>query len=193
MPISKEQKQESRTKIMQSAASLFLQQGFANVSIDDIMLNAGMTRGGFYAHFESKEALYEYAVIQAARDGAVMHALDSGRQGKDLLRHIVDAYLSIGHVQQKASSCPLAFLAADVGREEKRVRTAYTHVFSQMIEQILNRLEALKDAVMARKVRAALAMMVGCVMVSRALTDQVLVSKMLEDCRRQVYQLLALD
>ncbi len=69
-PYTEQHKQETRKRIIQSARRLFNRHGFADVSIDDIMAGAGLTRGGFYKHFTGKEDLYEEAVLEFICAGA---------------------------------------------------------------------------------------------------------------------------
>ena len=77
MPYSPEHKQNSREQILSGAMNLFSRKGFSNVSIDEVMAEAGMTRGAFYAHFESKSVLYAEAVMFAALNSKMMTQLDA--------------------------------------------------------------------------------------------------------------------
>ena len=98
MPYTAEHKQETRKRIIQSARRLFNRNGFADVSIDEIMGEAGLTRGGFYKHFSAKEDLYKDAVLEficadRPEPWQARH-VDPAARGAALSRMIVDAYLS---------------------------------------------------------------------------------------------------
>jgi len=78
MPYSKEHKKQTRQKILNSAITLFSTRGFDQVSINDLMKHAGLTRGAFYAHFESKQAVYSKAIIAGARNSQFMSEKPNG-------------------------------------------------------------------------------------------------------------------
>src|SRR6516162_7096372 len=111
MPYTEQHKRETRKRIIQSARRLFNRHGFAEVSIDEIMAGAGLTRGGFYKHFEGKEDLYEEAVLEfiCAEQPEAWQAshVDPEARGVTLSRMILDAYLSPDHFADRDGSCPL--------------------------------------------------------------------------------------
>jgi AcrR family transcriptional regulator len=99
---------------------LFNQRGFARVSIDDIMRGAGLTRGGFYAHFETKGALYAEAVLHILDHPWTAQnniEIDPSSPPDVLARQMLDAYLSREHAEDLAGQCPMIALPSDVGRE----------------------------------------------------------------------------
>src|SRR5436190_8446402 len=111
MPYTEMHKQETRKRIIQSARRLFNRNGFADVSIDEIMGAAGLTRGGFYKHFSGKEDLYKDAVLEfICADGPEpwqARHVDPAARGAALSRMIVDAYLSRDHFDDRDGSCPM--------------------------------------------------------------------------------------
>src|SRR5262245_56311806 len=98
MPYSPEHKQNTRQRILMSARRLFNRKGFADVTIDEIMADAGLTRGGFYRHFPSKESLYSEALLQftclSPPEEWQRKHVDPCAEGVTLARMIVDGYLS---------------------------------------------------------------------------------------------------
>ena len=189
MPYSPEHKQNSREQILSGAMNLFSRKGFSNVSIDEVMAEAGMTRGAFYAHFESKSVLYAEAVMFAALNSKMMTQLDADDTELSWFARVVDAYLDISHVDLDVSPCPLAFLATDVASSDLKVRQAYTEVYKGLV----NLFDKNRPQHMAKSDPdlnlAITALMIGGVAVSRALHDKVLVKKLLKSCRSVAHRL----
>jgi AcrR family transcriptional regulator len=105
MPYSLKHKQQTRERIVNSARRLVNRKGFTEGTIDEIMKNAGLTRGGFYKHFDTKEQLYAHAVRQflcaEAPERWQRKHVDSCAQGQTLVRMIVNAYLSREHLDDR--------------------------------------------------------------------------------------------
>ena len=137
MPYTAEHKQETRTRIIKSARRLFNRNGFAEVTIDEIMDDAGLTHGGFYKHFAAKEDLYQAAVLQfICTDGPEpwqTRHIDPAAQGAALARMIVDAYLSDEHYDDRDGSCPMIALPSDVARGNGAVKAAFRQVLEMMV------------------------------------------------------------
>lgn len=123
--VSKEQAQENRRRIVDTASRLFREQGTAGVSVADLMKAAGLTHGGFYKHFDSKEALVDEATARAfdGVDEQVGARADDGDgdgngdgDASAARRAFVDFYLSPEHRDDMAGGCPTAGLAVDMAR-----------------------------------------------------------------------------
>jgi TetR/AcrR family transcriptional repressor of nem operon len=132
-----EHKLETRRQIIESARRLFNRKGFAEVSIDEVMENTGLTRGGFYRHFRDKEELYAEAVRHFLRK-EVPERWQKGpakrMPGKAFARFVVDAYLSRDHLEDIEGSCPLITLSSDAARSDGGVKAAYREVAQSMVE-----------------------------------------------------------
>ncbi len=178
----RQQKRNTRQRILESAARLFSRHGFDNVSIGDVMRGAGLTHGSFYTHFRSKQALYAEAVATAARASALARLLEEGKQ-RDL-QQLLAGYLDIAHVRQEPSPCPLAFLATDVATREQEVRGAYTRVFRRLVAFLRHGLSPRPAADARERAMAVAALMIGGVAVSRALDDEATAEALLAACRR---------
>jgi TetR/AcrR family transcriptional repressor of nem operon len=172
MPYSAEHKRETRERIVKSARRLFNGKGFAEVTIDEIMAHAGLTRGGFYKHFNTKEELYADAVRQfLCMDRPELWQLkhvDSCAKGPTLARMIVNAYLSREHFDDRDGSCPTVTLPSDVARGGKAVKAAFREVVDMMVRIFAANLpepEAQQHAL------AFVAMCVGGMVVARAVDD----------------------
>jgi TetR/AcrR family transcriptional regulator, transcriptional repressor for nem operon len=133
-----QRRQETRDRIINSARRLFNRRGFGEVTIDEIMRHAGLTRGGFYKHFDTKEQLYAHAVRQflcmKAPERWQKKHVDACARGTELARMIVDAYLSREHLADRDGSCPLIALPSDVARGGKAVKAAFRDVLGKMIQ-----------------------------------------------------------
>src|SRR5262249_62329167 len=113
MPWPKERKGKTRQRIVQAAASAFRKQGIADVGIAELMKRAGLTHGGFYAHFSSKEKLLADALAHAAAQVSENLRRSLARQpspGRDPLLSAAEAYLSPQHLQHPEAGCPVAAL-----------------------------------------------------------------------------------
>jgi TetR/AcrR family transcriptional repressor of nem operon len=185
MPYPPTHKPQSREKILQSAAKLFTQHGFERVSIDQIMADAGLTRGAFYSHFADKGALYAEAIVYAARH-RFTHYLKGAVSGGEL-PHLLATYLSQAHVTEENIACPLAFLANDVSQRDLSVRNTYTRIYKALVKQ----LPTLSSKNPERNTCLAVsALMIGGVAIARALNNPALVEELLAACRETSLELL---
>ncbi len=132
---SKEETAESRRRILDAAARLYREKGFDGVGVADIMEAAGMTHGGFYRHFASKEALIAEAMSEAFTDRAARLTPAGGSSGVELLRDYVRMYLSEGHLDTPSGGCPVAA----VGSEASHVGGVVSTAFNDGIEQLVRR------------------------------------------------------
>ncbi|TCK08747.1 TetR/AcrR family transcriptional regulator [Marinobacterium mangrovicola] len=184
MAWSEDHKQRSREKILTTAAGLFARQGFDNVSIDQVMQAAGMTRGAFYAHFSSKTDLYAEAILYAANTAAESY-LPQGQATDQQREAFIAAYLSEAHCQGADIPCPLAFLVSDMAHQDEGVRSTWSQVFQGLVKRLQNNTGE-GSAAQAEEQQAALqkvVMMIGGVAVARALNDNALATEVLEACR----------
>jgi len=141
MPYPPEHRAETRKRILDSARRLFNRNGLTEISIDRIMAGAGLTHGGFYKYFASKEELYAEAISHFVNCGpsedwqrpAVLAITKSGADdGKQLARAILNAYLSREHLDDIDGSCPIIGLATDVARCGEATKRAYRQVMEMM-------------------------------------------------------------
>jgi AcrR family transcriptional regulator len=137
MPYSPDHKKGTRERILKAAAHQFNKKGFSEASIEGIMRAAGLTHGGFYRHFNSKDELY----AEAVRNFLHPDVKEPWQKPRPALcdpevsfaRYVVDAYLSREHLNDLDGSCPLIGLPSDVARSSKAVKAAYREVVESMI------------------------------------------------------------
>jgi len=188
MPYSKEHKQKSRGRILDSAARLFILQGFDDTSIDDIMAEADMTRGAFYAHFSNKSELYAQAILFAAANSMFNAPKPEEMSEKDFLRQILQGYLSMAHLSREMP-CPMAFLVTDVVNRDPLVRNTYTRIYKGMNKVFTKNAAAFSNCTQDT-ILAITAMMIGGVAVGRALDDKTTSQRLLRSCQRVAQALL---
>lgn len=195
MPYSKEHKQQTRDRILNSAVELFSRQGFEHVSIDDLMRHAKLTRGAFYAHFSSKSDVYFHAINQASMNAFIRHPIHSNFEGPAWLKHFIAIYLNREHIEKRSSPCPLAFMVTDVATSDAKVRSAYTKVFDGFAEILRRHMGEQKESLSnSRQVSLAVsAMLIGSVAIGRALKDEKLRDELLQSSTAMAEHLLSVE
>ena len=177
MPYRPEHKQETRKRIVHSARRLFNRNGFAAVSIDEIMAGAGLTRGGFYNHFATKEELFKEAALWVLTDNPARHwpevEWDETARGEKLARMIVNAYLSRTHYEDVDSSCPLIVLPTDMARGGPELKAVGRSLVQAMAGVFSAALEPNGQSARARGL-ALTALCVGGMVLARAVDDEAL-------------------
>jgi TetR/AcrR family transcriptional repressor of nem operon len=135
---SKADAAKHRDEVVEAASHLFRERGIGAVSVPELMAAAGLTHGGFYRHFESKEALAATAVTAAFASQIEQIAADNQDDPESARRIFLDDYLSVAHRDSAGDGCPNAGLAAEVARlpEESDIRTAFTAGLRQMVSAI---------------------------------------------------------
>jgi len=113
MPYSQEHKERTRKSILNSARELFSRNGFDAVTVNEVMEDCSLTRGAFYAHFNSKSDLYSEALKYSATNSELAKKKPKNTSSKEWLSQLLDGYLSVKHVRGE-EPCPLAFLATDI-------------------------------------------------------------------------------
>ena len=182
MRVSQQEKEKTHQRIVESAARLLRERGLENTGVDDVMRDAGLTHGGFYRHFETKDAM-----VGAALDSAfaqILAALDASYAGAtphQALSDFAAHYLSDGHVTHPGIGCPVPALSSEIGRAPASVRER----FSAGVRRLGDSLgRGLRGSAAQRRARAyrQLAMMAGAVMIARA-SDQATAAEVLAACR----------
>lgn len=174
MRVSREQMAENRIRILDEAGRLFRARGFDAVSVSEVMKAAGLTHGGFYGHFRSKDDLIAQTLV---------HGLSKASEAPVDLKAYRDTYLSPLHRSNVAEGCPIAALAADTLRQTPEARAAMTEGVRAQIAWLS---QAQPDEDPADRRRAAIgswAAMVGAMILARASDDEALSDEILEQTR----------
>jgi TetR/AcrR family transcriptional regulator, transcriptional repressor for nem operon len=174
MKVSREQMAENRRRILDEASRLFRAKRFDAVGVAEVMKAAGLTHGGFYGHFTSKDDLIAQTLA---------HVLAASAGGGGDFRAYIDAYLSRGHRDDAAGGCPTAGLAADIRHQTPAARSAMTEGFRSQIDRISAALREVDPADRRRAAIGSWAAMVGAVILARATDDPTLSDEILEQTR----------
>ena len=173
-------KEEVRARIIHAASKALRRYGLEGVSIPDLMKRVGLTHGGFYTHFKSRDALVAEAVSAAAQETA-----EGVFSGSLSLAEAVGRYLSLGHLENPAAGCVLAALGADGVRQPKRVRGAFAEVARGFLGLVERKLHPQSDCPSDEAlVRAAT--MIGAVVLGRLVGDEALSQRILSAARESV-------
>ena len=174
MRVSRAQMEETRRTILDAASRLFRERGFESVTVAEVMQAAGLTHGGFYGYFKSKDELIA---------GALADVLTKRAELPGDLAAFAAGYLSQTHRDNRAGGCPTAALAADTARLAGDARTEMTAGLKRQIER-LSRIAPGEDAV--RKRQAAIgswAAMVGAMILARVSDDPALAGEVLDQTK----------
>ena len=177
MRVSREEAAKNRERIVASAAALFREKGFDGVGVDAIMKSAGLTHGGFYGHFASKDDLVVQAVTRAFQDSAAV-------QGQAAtLDELVATYLSDPHCADRAHGCVFAALGPDLARQGHGLRQAATESVRRQLERITRLLKGGTAERRRKRAIATLAGMVGGLTLARSVGDPTLSKEILATMR----------
>ena len=188
MPYSARHKLQTRRRILESARRLFNSKGFADVSIGEVMVDVGLTHGGFYRHFKSKDELYAESVRWFLCDESPKPWRRPRRNlHKRRAERIVDAYFSRDHFEDCESCCPLIGLPSDVARGGADVKAAYQDVMEKLVDLLQSDItgpRSREDAL------AVVALYVGGLVTARGVADPALAQDLLKAAYRQAQTVL---
>lgn len=182
MRVTREQADATRERIVETAGRLFRQKGYDGIGVADLMKGAGLTHGGFYAHFDSKEDLMTAACARALEQSLAAWRGHAGKNPSRPLEAIAHAYLSPRHRDHPdgVSACMIAAGGSDIARLSKPVREATT----RGVQEQLKLLEAMVPGrtVRARRQRAlaTYATLLGGLLLSRVVDDPGLSAEVLD-------------
>jgi len=169
MRYSKEHKQETHARIVKKASVKLREKGAHGIGVADLMKVAGLTHGGFYAHFSSREALVIEAFIYAMERSTV-----AWRQKSEAIppaqryAEIVNSYLTPAHRDDPGRGCALAALAGEIARESTKTRKAFAAKLEEMIDMLAENVPASSPAAARQQAMASLAAMAGTLILARA-------------------------
>ena len=186
MRVSREQAAANREKILSTAAKLFREKGFDGVGVADLMKEAGLTHGGFYGHFSSKEDLMAQACARA-----VDELLDAGKKRSetstdDPFTCFVKNYLSINHRDNTGAGCLMAALGSEAARQNPTVREAFTLAAKRCVNALVEIIPGHTRKKRREQALITLSMLVGAQVIARAVNDEEMSREMLELVLKQV-------
>lgn len=182
MRVSRVQAEENRERIIDAAAQLFREQGLNGIGLNDLMKAVGLTRGGFYGHFESKQDL----AVLACRRALAINAATLANEARAGLAAFVDYYLSDAHCANAGAGCTLAALAGDVARQDASLRGVLSDGVEQFVGALAQRMAGENEAARRQSALSAVATLVGAVVLARAVDDPGLSTALREAARTDV-------
>jgi len=174
MKVSREQVAENRRTILEAASRLFRQRGYESVTVADVMQAAGLTHGGFYGYFKSKEDLIAQALAEALTSTAAPPGDPAAYAAN---------YLTKAHRDDRAAGCPFAALAAETVRQSAEARAAMTAGLARQIERLSAGGPGAGGAERRRAAIGGWAAMVGAMILARVSDDSELSDEVLNQTR----------
>jgi TetR/AcrR family transcriptional repressor of nem operon len=187
MKVTRQQAEKNREWVLEVAGRLFREKGFGGVGVADLMKSAGLTHGGFYANFNSKEDLIaESCERSLAKLNEGWNKVANGGTNGDPLHAVVAAYLSTSHRDDPGNGCVLAALGADVARKSPAVRHAVTEGVRPFAELLTRAAPGRTKHARRKRALAIYASLVGAMVLARAVDDPALSKQILEAVKASV-------
>ncbi len=199
MPYPKEHKAKSKDLILNSAVELFSRYGFDKVSIGQIMQSAKMTHGAFYAHFESKEALYRASFFETLKNSRAARLVKGPLSIKHLTK-LVTNYWNLSELEQKSKPGLETILFNEIGNQNTNIKQLFEESYDKLKKMIETRISALiklkqlplesDRELIADKARTILVSMVGAVAIAKNMSREEERCKILESTQKQILLML---
>jgi AcrR family transcriptional regulator len=168
-------KEASHERIVDAAARAIRRSGYDGTGVADIMKEAGLTHGAFYAHFESREAMLVEAVDRAgAQANAVASSVIASVPPAEALQAMMQVYLSKEHIDGIESGCPISALGSEMPRQSDEVRRAATLRIKEMIDLVARQFPDWGQPAAHERALVTVSTMVGTLILARAVNDSAL-------------------
>lgn len=179
---------DTRRRIVEVAAREFRAKGIGATGVADLMSEAGLSHGGFYRHFESKDQLVAEACESALSEiVAKLEAVAGENKGKDAFKSIIDAYVSMSHRDNAAHGCPLAGMGSELAHADEQTRDAASHGFDELVDVLAKRSGRRNPDVARSEAVFALSAMIGAVTMARIIEDPDVSKSVLQDVRHHLH------
>jgi TetR/AcrR family transcriptional repressor of nem operon len=178
----------TRRRILEAAGQAFRERGVAETGVDEVMRRAGLTHGGFYAHFRDKTELVAEACT-AAFEAAVpnLHRIAAQPTRAGRARLLIDSYLAAHHRDNRGSGCVIVAVGADAARLRGPVRDGYSRAFTQHLDRLCAALRLSRDPERNRdRVTHLMSSLVGALLFARATDDPARSDGILRSMRRML-------
>lgn len=180
MKVTREQAAQNRERIVEAAAQLFRERGFDGIGVADLMKEAGLTHGGFYGHFSSKEDLIAEASARALTGSLSAWSDLAAQASGDSLCAVASGYLTSGHRDNPGTGCLLAALGPDVSRQGPAVRRTVTEHVRSAVDLLTKLVPCKSKAARRRMAISTYATLVGAMVIARAVHDRTLSQEILD-------------
>jgi TetR/AcrR family transcriptional repressor of nem operon len=191
MPWNPNHKEESRRRIIDAAAKAFRANGLQGISLADIMRDVGLTHGGFYAHFKSKEDLVATTLAEL-HEGRMARFEEVASETPDTaLKRAANFYLSSRHREHPETGCAIATLGSELARTEGAARSQISTNIEAWLDRFAQAAPGKDEAERRRQARGAFAAMIGGLILARGVEDAHLSDEILGDVRAFIDEALA--
>jgi len=174
---SRDEAARTRRRIVAAASQSFRRNGVGATGLGELMGAAGLTHGGFYKHFGSKDQLVAEAYAEAV-DALIEKVSTDGNAAAQ--------YLSTWHRDNPGDGCPLAAIGSELSRGDDRTRAAATDGFLRLVEVVAGQFDGLTPKAARRRAVVAVSTMIGALTVARIVTDPVLSEEILKEAEKSV-------
>ena len=165
-------KEVTHERIVEAAARAIRRSGYDGTGVADIMKDAGLTHGGFYAHFASREVMLAEAANRAGAEGvAALSRIAAAAPPEQALQAMLRAYLSKAHVEAVETGCPVAALGSEMPRQAREVRRAATRSIKELIDLVARQSPDWGQPGAHEHALVTVATMVGALVLARAVDD----------------------
>lgn len=171
MKVSRAEAAQNRERVIEVAAKLFRERGFDGIGVAELMKAAGLTHGGFYGNFASKEDLMAQASTRALEGSLDAMRQLAVRDGENALSTFAAAYLSPSHRDGPGEGCALAALGAEAARHGSPVRAAFTEGVRSLVDILTRLVPGRSKRTKREKALVMYASMVGALVLARAVDD----------------------
>ena len=186
-PPARSRKEVTHERIVETAARAIRRSGYGGTGVADIMKEAGLTHGGFYAHFDSREGMLAEAADRAGADTvAFLTRVAAEVPPKKALEAMISAYLSKGHVEGRESGCAVAALGSEMPRQAPEVRRAATGRIKEMIDLVARQSPEWGQPGAHERALVTVATAVGALVLARAVDDRKLSDALREAALNQL-------
>ena len=172
---AQKRKEITHDRIVEVAARAIRRSGYGGTGVAEIMKEAGLTHGGFYAHFESRDALLAEAGHRAGAESvALASRVAAAAPAGQAIQALMEAYLSPEHIGAIETGCPVSALCSEMPRQSSEVRRAATLHIKEMIDLIARQLPDWGQPPAHEKAMTMLCALIGTTMIARAVDDSAL-------------------
>jgi TetR/AcrR family transcriptional regulator, transcriptional repressor for nem operon len=186
MRVSRSQAAENRETVINVASRLFRQHGFDGIGLKDLMKGAGLTQGGFYKQFASKEDLAAQAARRALESAFSRWSAAAAASPEDPLGAVIAFYLSPGHREERMDGCPVVALGADAARQGPDVKASFEAGIRDYLQMLGRWVGEADGEEPGGKAMAILSTMVGAVVLARAVNDEQMSERFLKAAAESV-------
>jgi TetR/AcrR family transcriptional repressor of nem operon len=186
-----DRKEKTRDRILGAAGKVFRRQGYHASGVDAVMAEAGLTAGGFYAHFDSKQALLAEALEHVGAEMAERKAGSTENlSGREWVEAFLARYLNLEHCRGIEDGCPLAALVSEVARADESVKRSFETIVHGLVSEVASHARACSAGRPDERSLAAVAMCLGGLGLARAVRDEGFAERILNSCRKVAAEVL---